>query len=329
MPKYTYSDDDVRTEVDPWVIEKCDVDGIAKAFCPKNSTLELSVPIGDHLCTEFTKTYEKPKRNPYKAKNQYVPAKFDTLPILLPRILGLTIGELNNRFSEQFYNQVLPDTYKAPKPKSRSDNRSERESSQNDYFFQDTQIESELTSQDEFSFQDDFSQDTQTESELTKIENAFELTGIRMALALYYSEKYDPYNNQEMSLLKYLNENTPQALKDGIIGSKAEALEEFNLQRETFWIMLRQVLSLLYSERFAEEFGADGALIADYIEQSDTIPTILPIKGYYKSLYPVIKSFAHGKHIPIGKKPVRKQPDEKIIVAPEVKEILAPFFYIA
>ena len=100
MP-FTYDYNAVKTEAGFWVIEPQNIERIARVFCPKNGDITLHVPIGDYFCKELTKS-----GSPNKAINQNKKAPFDTLTIVLPRILGMTTGE---RFSSNYYNQVLPD----------------------------------------------------------------------------------------------------------------------------------------------------------------------------------------------------------------------------
>ena len=100
MP-FTYDYNAVKTEAGFWVIEPQNIERIARDFCPKNGDITLNMPIGDYFCKELTKS-----RSPNKAINQNKKAQFDTLTIVLPRILGMTTGE---RFSSNYYNQVLPD----------------------------------------------------------------------------------------------------------------------------------------------------------------------------------------------------------------------------
>ena len=117
---YTYDYAHVKKETSIWVIKTSDVEKIATDICPANGIIHIKMPIGDYLCKMFTKRYKSPRRNPYKAQN-HIPGKFDVLPILLPRILGIEAEALKDRFSEQLYNRILPETYKPPNPKNQAD----------------------------------------------------------------------------------------------------------------------------------------------------------------------------------------------------------------
>ena len=243
MRAFTYDYKTVRTEASIWILESEDIDWITENFCSPNDVLSLNTPIGDYFCRELTKKYEQPERNPYKAKNRRGTAKFDTLPIVLPRILGMMTDELNNRFSDEYYYKVLPDTF--------------------------------IPSLPEYSQ----SQDTQR--------NKPELTRIRVALLLHLSGEDYRHNDEETLLLDRLKAVIPAVLIDGIKSDK-ERGEEFEDERLEFWKKMRKVLGMLYSESMGEYMHGDSALIAEKIEKSAAIPSLLPAGGYYKNLFQVI-----------------------------------------
>ena len=104
--QFTYDYNAVKTEAGFWIIEPEKITEIAQDFCPENGEITLNMPIGDYFCTELTKP-----RSRYKATNQHQGAQFDTLSIVLPRILDMPAED---RFSDDYYNKVLPDDYYRP-----------------------------------------------------------------------------------------------------------------------------------------------------------------------------------------------------------------------
>ena len=107
----TYEYEFVKTEVGIWVVNPENIDIVACQICPDDA-ITIDKPIGDYVSHEFTKAYKRGQRNPFKAKNKKVPAVFDTLCVVLPRLLDmdiseLDIGDLENRFSAKHYHEIL------------------------------------------------------------------------------------------------------------------------------------------------------------------------------------------------------------------------------
>ncbi len=120
MVKLTYTN--IKTELERWVLDPTNIESIAEQLHRNQSEHNIKsenriddyVYIGDYVCDVLTNSrlYNSKAfnyRNPFKAVNDDKGAVFDTLAIVIPRIAGIPVSELNDRFSDQYYDAILAD----------------------------------------------------------------------------------------------------------------------------------------------------------------------------------------------------------------------------